>query len=86
MESEVVFTVEDNRLRRVIRKTDPADNSELIYPPSLLQPISAREFVVVTKDESEGSQVDFIEGDYGAIRFLRMDGRLYDRLTEDAPR
>ncbi len=38
----------------------------------------------MTQDENEGSQVDFIEGDEGDIRFLRMEGRLYDRVADEA--
>ncbi|HLJ81608.1 MAG TPA: serine hydrolase domain-containing protein [Ktedonobacterales bacterium] len=80
---EVTLTVEDDGLRRVISYTGPTSNHEQSFPPNLLRPLSQREFVVVTQDENEGAQVDFIEGDGGAIRFLRMDGRLYDacRIT-----
>jgi hypothetical protein len=35
---------------------------EQIPPPILLRPLSEREFVVVTQDEQEGAQVDFIGG------------------------
>lgn len=49
-------------------------------------PISEREFVVVTPDENEGSRVGFIERADGAVRFARMDGRLYDPVAEEAPR
>lgn len=86
MEGEVTLTVEDGGLRRVIHDPDAAGSGELTYPPDLLQPLSAREFVVVTQDKNEGSQIDFIAGDDGAIRFLRMDGRLYDRITGEIQR
>ena len=81
-EEEVTLTIAEGGLRRVVKVIDPTGNGELIYPPTLLRPLSQREFVVVTPDENEGSQVDFIEGDGGTVRFLRMDGRLYDRITE----
>jgi CubicO group peptidase (beta-lactamase class C family) len=77
-----IFTVQGGGLRRVIKETDPVSAYEQTFPPNLLLPISEREFVVVTQDENEGAQVDFIVGDDGAIRFLRMDGRLYDPLVE----
>jgi CubicO group peptidase (beta-lactamase class C family) len=83
-DGEVAFTVEAGGLGRVIKETDPIDYRVQTYPSNLLRPISEREFVVVTQDENEGSQVDFIEGDNGAIRFLRMDGRLYDRVANEA--
>jgi CubicO group peptidase (beta-lactamase class C family) len=79
---EAIFTVEDGGLRRVIKETGPTSDSEQVFPPNLLQPIAEREFIVVTQDENEGAQVDFIVGDDGAIRFLRMDGRLYDPVAE----
>ena len=66
------------------KRLDPTSDGEQIYPPNLLRPISQREFVVVTQDENEGAQVDFIEGDDGTIRFLRMDGRLYDPVVDEA--
>jgi CubicO group peptidase (beta-lactamase class C family) len=79
---EAIFTVEDGGLRRVIKEINPMSNREQTFPPNLLLPLSEREFVVVTQDENEGAQVDFIVGDDGAIRFLRMDGRLYDPAAE----
>ncbi len=75
---EVTFTVENGGLRRVIKEIDPRTNCEQALPSHLLRPISESEFVVVTQDENEGSQLDFVGGDDGGIRFLRMDGRLYD--------
>lgn len=78
------FTVEDGGLRRVITEIDPVSHRELAYPPNQLNPLSEREFVVVTQDENEGSRVDFIERDDGTIRFVRMDGRLYDRVAAEA--
>jgi CubicO group peptidase (beta-lactamase class C family) len=81
-EEEVTLTVADGGLRRVVRLIDPAANGEQSIPPSVLRPLSERVFVVVTPDEHEGAQMDFIAGDGGVIRFLRMDGRLYDRVTQ----
>jgi len=85
-DEEVTLTVEDGQLRRVVKETDPISGREQTSPPNLLKPLSDRQFVVVTQDENEGAQIDFIEGNGGAIRFLRMDGRLYDPVTEEAPR
>ncbi len=81
---EATFTVEDGGLQRVIKEIDPTSDREQTFPPNLLRPISECEFVVVTQDENEGAQVDFIVGDDGAIRFLRMGGRLYDPVADDA--
>ncbi len=81
---EVAITVADGGLRRVMKEIDPATGSEETYPPDLLRPIAAREFVVVTQGESEGAQMDFIERGDGSIRFLRMGGRLYEPATDAA--
>jgi CubicO group peptidase (beta-lactamase class C family) len=86
IESEAAFIIQDGGLRCVIKEIDADLDPEQTYPPILLRPLSEHEFVVVTQDENEGAQVDFIEGDDGAIRFLRMDGRLYDLVVEDARR
>jgi CubicO group peptidase (beta-lactamase class C family) len=79
---EAVFTVEDGGLWRVIKEIDNNTGREQVFPPNLLLPISDCKFVVVSQDESEGAQVDFIMDDEGTIRFLRMDGRLYDPVVE----
>lgn len=78
-DEDVALAVADGGLRRLITVND-AGGGEQTYPANLLRPISEREFVVVTPDEHEGWQIDFIEGVDGAIRFLRMDGRLYERV------
>ena len=80
------FTVADSGLRCVLTETDPITQREEVYPPILFKPRSDREFVAVTQDENEGEQADFIEGNDGAVRFLRLNGRLYDPITEDVPR
>lgn len=85
-DEEVTLTVDDGGLRRLVKGIDPISGGEQTHPPNLLLPLSQREFVVVTQGENEGSQIDFIEGDDGSIRFLRMDGRLYDRVSEETPR
>jgi CubicO group peptidase (beta-lactamase class C family) len=80
-DEEAVFTAEDGSLWRVIKKIDHDTGREQVFPPNLLRPISECEFVVVTQDENEGAQVDFILDDHGAIRFVRMNGRLHDPVA-----
>jgi CubicO group peptidase (beta-lactamase class C family) len=79
---KAVFTPENGGLWRVVKELDHDSGREQVFPPNLLRPISERDFVVVSQDEDEGAQVDFILDDDGAIRFLRMDGRLYDPVAE----
>lgn len=78
---ELAITVADGGLRCVMKEADPTTGSEETYPPDLLRPIAAREFVVVTQGENEGAQMDFIERDDGSIRFLRSGGRLYEPVV-----
>ncbi len=54
------------------------------YPPMVMKPISAREFVV-TEGESLNSRADFIGPDGEPAQRLRIGGRLADRIGEDAP-
>lgn len=84
-DEEVSFTVEDGALHCVFTDSDPVTHRvEATYPPIQLRPISEHAFVVVAQDENEGAQADFIAGDDGAIRFLRMGGRLYDPIVVKA--
>lgn len=78
---EAVFTVAGGGLRRVLIESDPATQRELPYPPNQLLPVSARAFIFVSPDEEEGAQIDFIERDDDSIRYLRMYGRLYERVA-----
>ena len=81
-DEEAAFTVADGGLRCVLKEIDLASHSEQTYPPNILRPISEREFVIITQDENEDAQIDFIKGEDGAIRFMRMGGRLYDPVAD----
>lgn len=82
IDEEATLTVEDGGLRCVVSVSNPVTQGDQVYLSNLLRPITEREFVVVTAGENEGSQADFLEEDDGAIRFLRMDGRLYDLISD----
>ncbi len=79
---EATLSIEHGGLRCVVTVPSPAGGQELTYPADLLRAVAEREFVVVTAGVTEGARADFIEGDDGAIRFMRMDGRLYDRVRD----
>lgn len=83
-DEEATVMVADDGLSCLVKESDPTTQRQQVFPVSLLRPLSEREFVVVTQGENEGSIVDFIDGDDGAVRFLRMDGRLYDRVAHKA--
>jgi len=54
------------------------DGEEQAYPSVNYRPIGEREFMA-TEGREAGSRIDFIVADDGAIRFLRMGGRLSAR-------
>lgn len=45
--------------------------------------VNRSEFVVMSQVENQGSHADFIDGADGTIHFLRMNGRLYDRVADE---
>jgi CubicO group peptidase (beta-lactamase class C family) len=66
-------------LRREMAFRDVLTEKASVYPAEELRPIGAREFVVVTPGENEGSRIDFLLDEHGEPRFLRMGGRLNER-------
>jgi CubicO group peptidase (beta-lactamase class C family) len=83
-DGEITLSIEDGGLRREMRFTDLLDGKEEVFPPNLLRPIGDREFIVVDRDENEGSRVDFLLAEDGTPRFLRMGGRLADYIPSAA--
>jgi CubicO group peptidase (beta-lactamase class C family) len=76
----ITLTATDDGLRREMKAVDLLNNKEDVYPPDDLRPISALEFIVVTPGESLDSRMDFLPGDDGRPRFVRMGGRLAARV------
>ena len=58
--------------------TDPLEGKTEHFPEDRLEAIGEREFIVVSDGETRDSRVDFIFEDDGAVRFVRMGGRLAD--------
>jgi CubicO group peptidase (beta-lactamase class C family) len=77
-EGAIVLTVRDGGLIRAMTLTDALEGKTEHFPEDRLEAISEREFVVVSEGETQDSRVDFILGDDGALRFVRMGGRLAD--------
>lgn len=71
-------------LRIDVLAKDPWTGEESRLPPQLVRPIDAGEFVV-TEGEEQGARVDFIPGDTGQPRFIRLGGRLADRVADGTP-
>ena len=76
----ITFTVHEGGLQRIMTLRDLLNDKEETYPPDQLQAIGEREFIVVSEGENKGSKLDFIPGDDGAPRFVRIGGRLADRV------
>jgi hypothetical protein len=58
--------------------TDALEGKTEHFPEDRLQAIGEREFIVVSEGETQDRRVDFIFGDVGALRFVRMSGELAD--------
>lgn len=79
--ASIDITVEGAGLSAVTTITDPVFGPPDPWPPVRLEPISEREFLVVD-GASAGSRVDFINNPDGSVRFIRMGGRLGERVTD----
>ena len=79
---EFVVTVDSGALRVAWTANDPVVGT-LAMPPLTLAPLGGWAFVV-TGGEQEGSRVEFIptvDRDGEAVRFIRVGGRLADKVT-----
>ncbi len=81
-DGRITFSVTGDGLRREMTFTSLLEGKTETYPPQDLRPISAAEFVVVTPGEDLDSRLDFLPGDDGRPRYLRMGGRLAAREQE----
>jgi len=77
--AEISVVVEGSGLRADVTSRSPLTDTEAQLPPALLAAIGEREFLI-TNGVSEGQRVDFILGEGRAVRFIRMSGRLADRV------
>jgi hypothetical protein len=75
----ITLTATSDGMRCEVKMVDLLNNKEESYPPFDLCPISASEFIVVTPGENLDSRMDFLPGDDGRPRFVRMGGRLAAR-------
>lgn len=79
--ADITVTVEDGGLRVEVVSKSPVTGKVTVQPPRQLQPIGEREFVV-TAGEAKSMRVDFIPGKGDEPRFIRIGGRLADRVAE----
>ena len=77
-EGPIILTIRDGGLIRAMTLTDPLEGKTEHFPEDRLEATGEREFVVVSEGETKDTRVDFIFGEDGALRFVRMGGRLAD--------
>ena len=79
--ADIAIVVAGSRLRADVTSRSPLTDSESKLPPVYLEAIGEREFLV-TNGVSEGQRVDFIAGSDRSLHFIRMGGRLADRVDQ----
>jgi CubicO group peptidase (beta-lactamase class C family) len=77
-EGPIILAIRDGGLTRAMTLTDPLEGKTEHFPEDQLEAIGEREFIVVSEGETKDERVDFISGEDGALRFVRMGGRLAD--------
>ena len=76
----VTVAPEDGALRVEVVGHNPVTKEDEPVPPFVMAPIGPREFLV-SDGEGAGTRVDFIPGDGDTPRFIRLWGRLADRVA-----
>lgn len=79
--TEMAVSARDGALRVEMTAQNVLEGKETTYPPILMEPISAREFIV-SEGEWQSMRADFIGAAGSAPRFLRIGGRLADRVED----
>ena len=76
---EITVSVSDSGLQLEFKGPHPLSGETVPYPSLQLVPISESEFVV-QDGQREDERVEFIPGEDGLPRFIRMHGRLANRV------
>jgi CubicO group peptidase (beta-lactamase class C family) len=74
----ITLTIRDGGLIRNMTLTKLLEGKTEHFPEDRLESTGEREFIVVSEGETKDERVDFILGEDGAPRFVRMGGRLAD--------
>jgi CubicO group peptidase (beta-lactamase class C family) len=77
-EGVITLTIRDGGLIRAMTLTDALEGKTEHFPEDRLEATGEREFVVVSEGDTKDLRVDFIMGEDGAPRFVRVGGRLAD--------
>jgi CubicO group peptidase (beta-lactamase class C family) len=78
--AHISVAVEDGGLRIEQTTISPLTDKHYTLPPLHASPIGERKFMVDSEGQTEGTRFDFIGGDEAGPRFVRMGGRLADRV------
>jgi CubicO group peptidase (beta-lactamase class C family) len=78
---DVTITAANSRLTIDTFARNALTGGEYQAPTRQAAPIADHEFVILDTD-MEGSRFDFLLNSDGSVRFLRIGGRLYDRVAE----
>jgi CubicO group peptidase (beta-lactamase class C family) len=78
--ADMSVAVEDRGLRIEQTTISPLTDKHYKLPPLHASPLSEREFIVDSEGQMEDTRFDFIGGDDAGPRFVRMGGRLADRV------
>ena len=78
---DVTITAADSRLTIDTFARNALTGAEYQAPSRTAAPIADHEFVIIDT-EMEGSRFDFLLDSDGSVSFLRIGGRLYDRVAE----
>jgi CubicO group peptidase (beta-lactamase class C family) len=73
-------TTENGSLKFTLRMKNPFSGEEVELPPIVAKPLSEWEFIA-TEGDFEDSKLEFIPGDGGKARFVRLGGRLAPRVA-----
>jgi CubicO group peptidase (beta-lactamase class C family) len=76
---EIIVSVTDDGLHIDYSAPHPLSGDTVPYPAQELAPVSATEFLV-RNGPHQNARVEFIPGENGAPRFVRMGGRLANRV------
>lgn len=78
--ADISVAVEDHGLRIMETTISPLTDEQFKLPPLHASPTGEREFIIDSEGQLEGTRFDFIQGDAPAPRFIRIGGRLADRV------
>jgi len=78
--NRVDIAVADGALTIAQEAESPLNGQRVVFPPVRAEAIAPDRFLIV-EGESAGETIEFIDGPNGEVRFMRLHGRLTDRVA-----